>query len=40
MDCENLEGKVAKITLYNTETDYEDMEGTLIQPAGYYRNRL
>jgi len=40
IDCEELEGKLAKIMLYNTEIDYEDLEGTITQPAGYYRNRL
>jgi hypothetical protein len=35
IDCDEMRETLAKIKLCNIKIDYEDLEGTLIQPKGY-----
>jgi hypothetical protein len=40
IDCDEMGETLAKIKLYNINIDYEDLERTLVQSTGYYRNGL
>jgi hypothetical protein len=40
IDCDEMGETLAKMMLYNMNIDYDDLEGTLVQSTGYYRNRL